>query len=324
MPLPVILGLVFACVAGIAWVLTRGGGETVIAQQRLDSYMEGPDLSGTAVLRPVGAGVRAPKKSDFFSEMDKAFEKRDFYSRMVLEFQKADLQIRYTEYAAFFAACIVVMGGIGWLPTKSPVVAALGMIIGAFIPRFYVRYRQSMRIRHIDQQLVDALMLISNSLKSGYSFLQGIELVGEEAPEPISTEFRRMMREVNLGLQVEDALDHLVERVPSEDLDLVVTSVKIQRTVGGNLAEVLDKIIHTIRERIRIKGEINTLTAQGKLQGIILTLLPPAMMFGIYCMAPDFMSPLFTTLMGKLMLGWAFILQSIGAFMINKIVNIKV
>ncbi|HYE79908.1 MAG TPA: type II secretion system F family protein, partial [bacterium] len=137
-------------------------------------------------------------------------------------------------------------------------------------------------------------------------------------------EFRRMMREINLGLAVEDALDHLTERVPSEDLDLVVTSVKIQRTVGGNLAEVLDKIIHTIRERIRIKGEIATLTAQGKLQGIILTLLPPAMMFGIYCMAPDFMSPLFTTLIGKLMLGWAFILQAIGAFMINKIVNIKV
>ncbi|MEO7995382.1 MAG: type II secretion system F family protein, partial [bacterium] len=197
-------------------------------------------------------------------------------------------------------------------------------VVACFIPRVYIRFRQAQRIRHIDQQLVDSLILISNSLKSGYSFLQGIELVADEAPEPISVEFRRMLREINLGLNVEEALDHLIERVPSEDLDLVVTSVKIQRTVGGNLAEVLDKIVHTIRERIRIKGEIATLTAQGKLQGIILVLLPPAMMCGIYAMAPDFMSPLFTTLPGKLMLGIAFIQQSIGGFMIFKIVDIKV
>jgi tight adherence protein B len=133
-----------------------------------------------------------------------------------------------------------------------------------------------------------------------------------------------MLWETNLGYPLEQALDGMAERVPSEDMDLVVTVVKIQRQIGGNLAEILDKIVHTIRERLRIKGEINTLTAQGKLQGIILTLLPPAMCVGIYMMSPDFMRPLFTTLMGKAMLGVAFILQMMGGFMIKKIVEIKV
>jgi tight adherence protein B len=148
--------------------------------------------------------------------------------------------------------------------------------------------------------------------------------VAEEAPHPISSEFRRMLRETNLGYPMEQALDGLAERVPSEDLDLVVTVIKIQRQIGGNLAEILDKIVHTIRERIRIKGEVNTLTAQGKLQGIILTLLPVAMAIGIYMMNPEFMMPLFTTLLGKAMLGVAFILQMIGGFLIKKIVEIRV
>jgi len=319
MPLPVLLGLLFVIVAAIGYVLARGGAETSVVSDRLDAMNVDP--SGAAVMRMPGGRV---KKQTVFTEMDKAFEKRDFYGRMILEFQKADLQIRYTEYVALCVSVGGTLGALGFLATKSPVLATLLAIIGLILPRFYVKYRQAMRIRNIDTQLVDALILISNALKSGYSFLQGVELVADEAPEPICVEFRRMLREVNLGLPVEDALDHIIDRVPSEDLDLVVTSVKIQRTVGGNLAEVLDKIIHTIRERIRIKGEIGTLTAQGKLQGIILTLLPPAMMIGVSAIAPEFMEPLYTTLPGKLMLAWAFMLQLIGGFFIFKIVDIKV
>ncbi|MCG3150761.1 MAG: hypothetical protein GEEBNDBF_00022 [bacterium] len=322
MPLPVLLGLLFLIVAAIGYVLSRGGSESAVVAERLEALATEPDMGGAAALRMPGS--KGAKKQTVFSEMDKAFEKRDFYSRMILEFQKADLQIRYTEYVALCVGAAGMLGGIAFLLTKSPVLGIMLAIIGSILPRFYVKFRQTMRVRNIDTQLVDALILVSNALKSGYSFLQGIELVAEEAPEPISVEFRRMLREVNLGLPVEEALDHITDRVPSEDLDLVVTSVKIQRTVGGNLAEVIDKIVHTIRERIRIKGEIATLTAQGKLQGIILTLLPPAMMLGIYGMAPDFMSPLFTTLPGKLMLAWAFLLQLMGGFMIFKIVDIKV
>lgn len=130
--------------------------------------------------------------------------------------------------------------------------------------------------------------------------------------------------EVNLGMQMDEALDNLNERVPSEDLDLVITAVKIQKQIGGNLSEILDRIGHTIKERVRIKGEISTLTAQGKLQGIILTLLPPGLTIGIYMMDPEFMRPLFFTMIGKMLLGVAIVLQIFGAIMIKKIVDIKV
>jgi tight adherence protein B len=218
----------------------------------------------------------------------------------------------------------VVPGIIGYMITQNLGGVFMLAVPGLVLPRTYVKIRQYGRIRKIDAQLVDALIMVSNSLKSGYSFLQGMELVAEEAPNPIAQEFRRMLRETNLGYPLEQALDGLSERVPSEDLDLVVTVIKIHRLIGGNLAEILDKIVHTIRDRIKIKGEISTLTAQGKLQGIILTLLPPAMGIGIYMMNPEFMTPLFTTILGKLMLGVAFVLQMIGGFMIKKIVEIRV
>jgi len=324
MTLPLVLGAVFFAIAIFGWAistsLARRSASTV--QGRLASFAA-----------PAAASIKMPnidaiaddfKKSDIWGELDQLIEQKTLVQKMILEFQKADLKLRYSEYVGMYFIVTLVPGIIGYLITNN--IGGFFMLAGPglIVPRAYVKYRQFQRIRKIDVQLVDALILISNSLKSGYSFFQGMELVAEEAPLPISSEFRRMLREINLGYPVEQALDGLSERVPSEDLDLVVTVIKIHRQIGGNLAEILDKIVHTIRERIRIKGEINTLTAQGKLQGIILTLMPPAMGVGIYMMNPEFMTPLFTTLLGKAMIGAAFILQAIGGFMIRKIVEIKV
>jgi len=322
MTLPLVLGAVFFAVVLFGWAIGQ-----ILAQRsatvagRLANFMD----QAEAPVFPIQQGrVAESKKVDIWGNLDRLVEKKTFVQKMILEFQKADLKLRYSEYVGMYFLCTLVPGLIGYLMTKT----AIGFLMlagpGLVVPRFYVKFRQFQRIRKIDSQLVDALILISNSLKSGYSFLQGMELVAEEAPHPISSEFRRMLRETNLGYPIEQALDGLSERVPSEDLDLVVTVVKIQRQIGGNLAEILDKIVHTIRERIRIKGEINTLTAQGKLQGIILTLLPPAMCVGVYMMNPEFMLPLFNTLLGKMLLGMAFVLQMIGGFFIKKIVEIKV
>jgi tight adherence protein B len=323
MTLPLVLGAVFFAIALFGWAISQVlVARRATVSERLASY------TGRAERRPTAAATQAhapeKKKTDIWSELDQLFEKKTFVQKMILEFQKADLKLRYSEYVGLYFLCTFVPGILGYVFTKTPAGFLMLAGPGLILPRFYVKFRQFQRIRKIDSQLVDALILISNSLKSGYSFLQGMELVAEEAPHPISSEFRRMLRETNLGYPMDQALDGLSERVPSEDLDLVVTVVKIQRQIGGNLAEILDKIVHTIRERIRIKGEINTLTAQGKLQGIILTLLPPAMCIGIYMMNPEFMQPLFTTLMGKALLGAAFLLQMFGGFMIKKIVEIKV
>ena len=322
MSLPIVLGAVFFAIVIVGWAV----GQMIAAKHgtataRLATYME----KGEATInQPVKGPAAEGKKSDIWAGIDHLIEKKSFVQKMILEFQKADLKLRYSEYVGLYFVCTLVPGIVGLIITKTVLGFFMFALPGLVIPRFYVKFRQFQRIRRIDSQLVDALILISNSLKSGYSFLQGMELVAEEAPQPISIEFRRMLRETNLGYPLEQALDGLSERVPSEDLDLVITVVKIQRSIGGNLAEILDKIVHTIRERIRIKGEINTLTAQGKLQGIILTLLPPAMCLAIYTMSPDFMMPLFTTLLGKAMLGAAFILQMMGGFMIKKVVEIKV
>ncbi len=325
MTLPLVLGAVFFAIAIGGWavsgVLSKRSAATV--EGRLATFVEKVEMNN----RPhvvSDAKDSEVKKPDIWGEIDQLIEKKTFVQKMILEFQKADLKLRYSEYVGMYAICATVPGIIGYFITKDISGFLMLSAPSLIIPRAYVKFRQFQRIKKIDNQLVDALILISNSLKSGYSFMQGMELVAEEAPHPISSEFRRMLRETNLGYPVEQALDGLSERVPSEDLDLCVTVIKIQRQIGGNLSEILDKIVHTIRERVRIKGEINTLTAQGKLQGIILTLMPPAMAIGIYMMNPEFMMPLFTTMMGKMMLGAAFILQAIGGFFIKKIVEIKV
>ena len=179
-------------------------------------------------------------------------------------------------------------------------------------------------MRAFNSQLGDALILIANSLRTGYSFMQALDMVAQEMRPPISTEFGRAVKEMNLGVPVENALGNLAKRIDSEDLDLVLTSVLIQRQVGGNLSEVLDNIARTIRERVRIRGEIRTMTAQGRISGIIISLLPIALGLVIYTMNPGYVRVLFVHPIGQLMLGVAVVGQIIGVFVIRRIVDIEV
>ena len=157
---------------------------------------------------------------------------------------------------------------------KSPVILLIGVIIGFMAPRFWLNRRKSGRLKAFNKQLPDTVTLIANALRAGSSFLQAIELVVRESRPPISIEFGRVIREVNLGLPFEQALENMVRRVKSDDLELMATAIAIQHQVGGNLAEILDSIAYTIRERVRIKGEIRTLTAQQRLSGYVVGFLP--------------------------------------------------
>ena len=161
------------------------------------------------------------------------------------------------------------------------------------IPRFWLGRRKSGRLDAFNKNLPDTITLIGNALRAGSSFLQAIELVVRESRPPISTEFSRVIREVNLGLPFETALENMVRRVRSDDLELMATAISIQHTVGGNLAEILDSIAFTIRERVRIKGEIRTLTAQQRLSGYVVGLLPIALAGFLFLAAPHFMDPMF-------------------------------
>ena len=237
---------------------------------------------------------------------------------------KADLKLRTSEFFMIQIGCVIGLGlifllrfGVSW----QPLVAAA---VGYFLPGFYVRYRQRKRIKAFNNQLGDTLTLLSNALKAGYSFAQAIDTVSKNAVPPISEEFSRAVREMNLGGSVEEALHNMLRRIDSPDFDLVVTAVAIHRTVGGNLAEILDNISHTIRERIRIKGEISTLTAQARASGQLITFLPIVLAVFMYFVTPTYFKPMTENFVGWILIGIAGFMIFLGNLIISRIVAIEV
>jgi tight adherence protein B len=197
-------------------------------------------------------------------------------------------------------------------------------IVGFFFPTLIVSIKKKNILKKIDQQLPETIMLLSNSLKAGYSFMQAVDVASKELPPPISLEFKQLLKEVNLGVNTESALANLTGRVQSEDMKLVILAVLIQRQIGGNLSEILDNISDTIRARIKLKGEINVLTAQGRISGLIISLLPVALGFALYVVNPTYIIVLFTEPIGMMMIGASVVMQLIGIFFIRKIIRIEV
>ena len=195
---------------------------------------------------------------------------------------------------------------------------------GFFLPTLIVRSKKKAILKKIDQQLPDTIMLLSNSLKAGYSFMQAVDVASKELPPPISSEFKQLLKEVNLGVNTETALESLSGRVQSEDMKLVILAVLIQRQIGGNLSEILDNISDTIRSRIKVKGEISVLTAQGKISGAIISLLPIALGFAIFMLNPNYIMVLFTEPIGMMMLGTSVVMLLIGIMFIRNIIRIEV
>lgn len=197
-------------------------------------------------------------------------------------------------------------------------------LLGLLVPEFLVRQLRKRRCERFGMQLVDALMTMSNALRTGFSLPQAFQLVQREMDDPISQEFRLLNTETRLGVPMEEALQHMVERMPSEDLDLFVTAVNISREVGGNLSEVFDNIGSTIRERQRLAGKIRSLTAMGKMQAGIICSLPVLMAVVLNFTNPEMMQPLFYTPLGWLLFGVIVILEVFGILVIRKIVNIDI
>ncbi len=193
-----------------------------------------------------------------------------------------------------------------------------------FVPRLILHVLKRRRDELFDVQLVDALMNISNSLRAGFSLTQALELVHREMPNPMSQEIRLVCQELRLGRPMEEALRNLHKRMPSADVDLMVTAISIVRDVGGNLTEVFDNIAHTIRERHRIEGKIRALTAQGRLQAIVVCLIPFLLGGAMYMIAGDLFRPMFTTAVGWALIGSCFVLIALGWLWIRKIVAIDV
>ena len=202
--------------------------------------------------------------------------------------------------------------------------APLVGIMFAGIPFFWLLFRRKRRFQKFAAQLPEALELVARALRAGHSLAAGFHLVSQEGSPPIASEFGRVFEEQNLGLPFEEALNNLCDRVPNLDLKFFVTAVVLQRQTGGDLAEILDKIGRLIRERFAIWGQVQALTGEGRLSGIVLLALPPLLFITVYRMNPEYLSLLFTDELGKKMLIGGIFMQLLGALAIRKIVNIRV
>ncbi|MFZ1397747.1 MAG: type II secretion system F family protein, partial [Candidatus Promineifilaceae bacterium] len=313
--------------AGIAIVVT---GNQSAVDKRLEQFV------GTATVVDLPESVEVAGGPDVADRLDKALSSRNFFEPIRERISRADAKLRVSEYMILVVASGFLTAVVGYfLPQEnSLVIAGIAGLLGLRIPRFYVQTMSKRRMQAFDAQLSDTLNLWVNALRSGYSVLQSMEAIATELPPPISVEFERVVQEVRLGLSVEQALANMYRRVPSEDLDLVITAVNIQREVGGNLAEVLDTISFTIRERVRIKGEIRTLTAQGRVSGWIISLLPIVLGFVLWLINPEYVAELWVREdpwifpqvipCGWLVIAFSGMMIGAGAYAISKIVDIEV
>jgi tight adherence protein B len=266
---------------------------------------------------------RERKEVDPFATLSADVEDKRFATKVQRDLARANLKLRVAEYYYIRIGASLALGVILFV-FRDPLSGVVGFLLGYMLPRFWVGRRISGRLSAFNKQLPDTITLLSNSLRAGSSFLQSIELVSREGGPPMSEEMGRVVREVNLGLGMEEALNNLVRRIKSDDLDLMVTAIGIQQQVGGNLAEILDTIAFTIRERVRIKGEINTLTAQGRVSGYLVAFLPIGLGVALNAINPAFMAPLFTETIGRILMGVGAVMMTIGFLAIRKITDIKV
>jgi tight adherence protein B len=334
-----VMTLAVAGVAALAILLIAVGvassGRSGISD-RLERYASGKQEVKAAA---TGDGPISDliAQSQALASLNKAVEQRDFGANLARDIARADLKLKPSEFLLIWAAATIGIPLFMILLSPfvtafgSPLVWLIGAFIGFWIPRFWLGRRKNGRLNAFNKQLPDTITLIANALRAGSSFLQAIELVVRESRPPISTEFARVIREVNLGLPFEAALENMVRRVRSDDLELMATAISIQHQVGGNLAEILDSIAYTIRERVRIKGEIRTLTAQQRLSGYVVGFLPIGLAGFLFIAAPSFMDPMFMNPPGILGLPAGVIILLFGGFMmfigfmlIRKIVDIEV
>ena len=238
------------------------------------------------------------------------------------QLQRADLKLRPSEYFMIQIGTGLLVGLIGFW--RWGLIFSLLFFAGYLIPGFYVKYRVGQRLRKFNAQLGDTLTLLSNALKAGYSFAQAIDTVAKNAVAPIGDEFGRAVREMNLGGSPDEALSNITKRIASNDFDLVTTAYSIHRTVGGNLAEILDNIAYTIRERVRIKGEIQTLTAQARASGSIITALPILLATFMFFVTPTYFQPMFSNFIGWVLIAIGAFMIFLGNIIIRRIVQIEV
>ena len=332
--------LAVAAVAAAAIFLIAIGiaasGSSSGVSARLERYASARQ-SGKTEASGAGGISDLLAQSVALAQLNKVVEQRDFGANLARDIARADLKLKPSEFLAIWIGSIIglpflfIVASLALPALRSPLALLVAAFLGFFLPRFWLNRRKAGRLGAFNKQLPDTITLLANGLRAGSSFLQAVELVVRESRPPMSTEFSRVIREVNLGLPFEQAMENMVRRVRSDDLELMATAINIQHTVGGNLAEILDSIAYTIRERIRIQGEIRTLTAQQRLSGYVVGFLPIGLAGFLFVAAPHFMDPMFQKPpealglpLGMVILAFGGFMMFIGFMLIRRIVDIEV
>lgn len=277
----IIIGGIFLIILLIVGVVVSSNSERSALEERLSQYLDDGKQKNID---------NEAQKYAITNWVSKRVEKTSFGDRVARQLARADIKFKVAEYFALIFISIFLFALVAWfLGNRHPVSALIGLIIGAIAPGQYVRSQQKQRLRKFNDQLPDMLNLMVNGLRAGYSTMQAMEAISKELPSPINDEFKRVVQEMQIGIAMETALENLLRRIPSEDLDFVVTAINVQREVGGNLSEILDNISFTIRERVRIKGEVRVLTSQVRTSGTVLSLIPFGLTLILWFLNPDYL-----------------------------------
>jgi len=307
---------VAALVAAIAYVVRDFGSSTAEDRLAVITGQRAADSDAASAESLMREGVEG--LSGMFSGITNRL------ARLTLLFEQADSPIKADAFFGLSAGLTTLALVATWI-SQAPIpfypVSALG---GGSLPLLWILWRRRGRFKKFAKQLPDAMELIARVLRSGHSLASGLHVIVEEMPEPISKEFGMAYEEQNLGVPIEDALKSMLDRMPNMDLKLFVTAVVIQRQAGGNMAEILDKIGYLIRERFKILGQVQALTGEGRISGVVLMGLPIALFLAVYHLNAEYVMLLFTDALGRKMILVAVVLQILGAVCIKKIVNIKI
>jgi tight adherence protein B len=315
--------LIFVIIAAIAFAVgamfDQRNAKARLLRERLESVQKGAELEPNEDL----ALVRDQTLSEI-PALDTLLRRSAQISNLQEFVQQAGLTIRAGNLlmfsglsAAFFAFVILFLG-------QQPIFAAVGALIGAFLPYSYVSFRRNQRFKKFEELFPEAIDTLARAVRAGHAFTTALEMISDEVAEPVATEFRVLFEEQKFGLPVRDALMNLTERVPLVDIKFFVTAVMLQRETGGNLAEILDNLSYVIRERFKILRQVRVYTAQGRLTMMLLMGLPPVIVITMMSISPGFIRPLFTDHLGHVLIEAGICLQTIGYFVIRKVIQIQV
>jgi len=316
---------VFAAVFAIVLLLSMSFDSSGVqarkqTKDRLDSIsmaaQRAPEDEGVGLLRE-----EVLSSAPWFYQW---IQRQNLFSGLRNLLNQADMKWTVGGVVVMSLASWIVVGAAVYIRTNTPLLSVMLGAIGAISPSLYIAFKRSQRFDKFERGLPEALDLMVSALRAGHSFISALESVAREMPPPLGEEFRKCFDEQNFGLEMRESMLNLAARVPLHDVHIIVTAILIQKESGGNLAEILEKVAHIIRQRFRLKKQVRVHTAQGRLTGLILTLLPLVLGVGLYLVNPEHMSILWTNPVGMKLIYTSVIMTTIGGLIIRKIVNIRI